>query len=68
MNILSLQRQLLHVTVSNSLYAFATGLAGVFVPLIILQTGAPLTHIAALAAWGCLFITPQVQSGYAKRA
>ncbi len=48
--LLPLQRELLNITISFSLYGFASSLVGVFIPLIILQTGAPLAVVAGFYA------------------
>lgn len=45
--VLSLQRQLLGVTLSLASFNVANGLVGVFVPLVILGTGAPLWQVPA---------------------
>jgi len=48
--LLPLQRELFSVTLSLSLYGFASSLIGVFIPLIILNTGAPLSLVAGFYA------------------
>src|SRR5437899_1349340 len=45
-NLIPLQRSLLAFTVASSLFGFSTALVGVFIPLIILRTGAPLAAVA----------------------
>jgi hypothetical protein len=45
--LIPLQRQLQSITAALSLFGFATGLVGVFIPLIILQSGVPLWLIPA---------------------
>jgi MFS family permease len=49
-NLLPLQRELHSITLALSLYGFAAALIGVFIPLIILQSGAPLSRVAEFYA------------------
>jgi MFS family permease len=44
---MTLQRQLVGVTLSLASFNFATGLVGVFIPLVILTSGAPLWQVPA---------------------
>lgn len=47
MAVLSIQRSLLSITIALSLFNFANGLVGVFVPLIMLENGAEFWQVAA---------------------
>jgi hypothetical protein len=47
MTVLSLQKQLLGVTLSLASFNVANGMVGVFIPLVILEAGAPLWQVPA---------------------
>lgn len=46
-NILSLQRSLLRITIALNIYNFASSLVGVFIPLVILQSGGQMREVPA---------------------